>query len=367
MFNSGLKILNYRKLLSQVQQAELCVIEFLDTASFRARVSGWRRRMHEVVGDVRYAQYLPTVPDPGSAPEDQARADLAECMRAVYYFYSAYGVAARSRSDVTQSTFNVAVCILAIQSVIATVIAIGNAKAWWTPAWPSEVLNGLEYVVVSSAAAVLGSVVSVQARLQDPKVEVDPFYRFVQTHSDLLSTAYVSPIFASIFGPVIIAVTASGLTGGSAFPHIESLIGDKPDLADVALLLIYGFVAGFAERLVPDALNRIAAKTLGSISRGESSTSQPTSNLEASNLLVSVPIVDLNALEQGPFTATFIGLTDDINAVSSDSTVATVTPATLKRPGPAMFTVLALKSGHATISTKSGAQTVTVSVSVTQR
>lgn len=348
---------------TDLAQAEVCVTEVLDAASLRARVSACRRRMHEVVGDARYAQYILAAPDPGTAPEDQVRADLAECIRTVYYFYSAYGLAARSRSDVTQSTFNVGLCILAIQAVVATSLAMRVLPGAWWPL-PREVLHGLEYLVATSAAAVLGSVVSVQARLQDPKVDVDPLYRFVQTHSDRLSTAYVSPIFAAIFGLVIFALTASGLIGGSAFPHINSLISDSPNLSDVALVLIYGFLSGFAERLVPDALNRIATKTIASLSGGEPNTPQQ-STLDASKLVVSVQSLALATNAQATFTATFVNSTDDITAASSDMTVATVTPITLKGPGPATFTVQAVNAGQATISAKCGRQSATVSVTVT--
>ena len=39
--------------------------------------------------------------------------------------------------------------------------------------------------------------------------------------------------------------------------------GAPQDGIAASLLLIFGFIAGFAEQLVPDALTRIAARTLG--------------------------------------------------------------------------------------------------------
>jgi len=344
-------------------QAEMCLLEVLDEATLRARVSGWRRRMQEILGDARFSQYIAGAPNPSTAALDEVRADLGECIRAVYYFYSAYGVAARSRSDVTQSTFNVALCILALQGLIAIILALHVPWNWW-PAIPTNVLPALEYLVATSAAAVLGSVVSVQTRLQDPKVDVDPFYRYVQTHADKLSIAYVSPIFAAIFGLVIFGLMASGLTGGSAFPDIAHIVSSSPSLPDIAKLLIYGFLAGFAERLVPDALTRIAARTLASIAGGDGSQ-PPTAAASASKLVVLPPSVTLAAASQATFRATFSGSKDDITAVSSDSSIATVDADAKKGPGPVTFSVQALKTGQCTVNVSSGTQTATINVLVT--
>lgn len=344
--------------------AELCYIEILDEASLRARVGGWRRRMQETVGDARYALYSAIAPDPKTAPVADVRADLAECIRAVYYFYSSYGVAARSRRDVTKQTFLVALAILGIQAVIAVLLAIHPTWSWW-PALSEPTIIGLELLVGTSAAAVLGSMVSVQARLQDPKVEVDPFYRYVQTHADRLSIAVVSPIFAGVFGLVIYALIASGLSGGKAFPRFDKLIAPNPPLADVTLLLLYGFLAGFAERLVPDALTRIAARALSSLA-GPAQPMQPGAPQSGPKISVVPPSISLKAGENQPFTASFPGGKDDITARSENSAIVTVTgdPAAQKAPGPVTFMVTAVRAGETTITVTSGAERATVQVAV---
>ncbi len=340
--------------------AEMCVTEVSSDALVRSRVPGWRRRMQEVIGDARYAQYIGGAPNPQSAKIDDVRADLSQCIGTVYYFYSSYGVAARSRSNVTRDTFGVALRILLVQSLVAGLFALHSIVSWW-PSIPLKIFVGFELVLATSAVAVLGSVVSVQLRLQDPKVEVDPFYRYIQTSSDRLSIAVVSPLFAAVFGIMMFLLIASGLSGGKAFPLLDHLISANPSLPDVSLLLVYGFIAGFAERLVPDALSRFAQRTLESLS---GAGAPPTPPPPASTLMVSVPSMTLAPNDTRTFTATVPGGKDDIMASSGASAVATVDTDAKKPPGPVTFTVKAVSSGHTTITVTSGKQTATVQIDV---
>jgi hypothetical protein len=316
--------------------------------------------MHEVIGDERYDQYLTPAPNPRTAPLEEVRADLAECVRAVYYFYSAYGVAARSRSDVTQSTFTVALCILGIEGLIALVLGL---PAWlnWSLQVPNPPLAGLEYLIATSAAAVIGSVISVQTRLQDPSVDADPFYRYVQTHADKLSIAYVSPIFASIFGLVIFGLMGSGLIGGAAFPKVDALLA-SPTLKDLTLLLIYGCAAGFAERLVPDALTRIAAQALDATSGSKQAQSAP--GAAPAKAALTLPSISVAAGSDTPLSTTFSATDPGITAVSSDPTIVTV-KRDATATGCATFTVHGVAAGDATVTITSGDQKATVNVTVT--
>ena len=244
---------------TDVSQAEVILIDLLPPEAVQARLRSWRRRFREVVGETRYALYQATAPDinsPNPNPET-LRADLSECVRAVYYFYSVYGLAARSRSSVTKTMFIVAVAILVFESLLAIVLTSPTPSGWLklSPGF-------LDYLLLTSAAAVLGSLVSIQRRLQDPTVDVDPIFRYIQLKADRFSVAFVSPLFGAIFGIVTYGLLVSGLvTGGPIFPKFTetALPAGAPS---IALLLLYGFLSGFSEQFVPDALNRVAARAL---------------------------------------------------------------------------------------------------------
>jgi hypothetical protein len=271
---------------TDIAQAQLCVVVVLNDDDVRAQLRSWRRRFQEVAGDARYAAYSDGAPSLATAASSVLRADLATCIQAVYYFYATYGVAARSRSEVTLATLQVACVILVVEALLGILIAVAATRPIWPftlTATPLNALKTLEFLLATSAVAVVGSVVSVQRRLQDPSVDVDPFYRYIQTKGDWLSISVISPLSGAIFGFVLYGLLASKLIAGTI---VDLSTGYPVGTVAVALLLVFGFVAGFAEQLVPDALTRIANRVLG----GADGTTASKAATSASGQLKSGPI-----------------------------------------------------------------------------
>jgi hypothetical protein len=246
-------------------QAEMCLLEATEDAALRARLLGWRARMRDVVGDARFAVYLANAPNLATdVPPAALRADLGECIRTVYYFYSAYGISARSRTRASVSAMRTAAYILVAEGILALVLALlAHAGSSWIKL-RLEDLGALEYATATSAMAVLGSVVSVQRRVQDPGADADPFYRYIQTTADWVGIAVVPPVFGAIFGFVMYALLVSKLMLSPLVKFDDAAVPAAPE--NIALLLLLGFLAGFAEQLIPDALNRLASRALSSVS-----------------------------------------------------------------------------------------------------
>jgi len=310
-----------------VSQAVLCVVDLLDEAQLRARLGGWRRRLREVAGETRYTQYLVTASDltPGKTTVTDLRADLAECVRAVYYFYAAYGVAARSRSNVTGSLFRVALLLIGVEVVIALLFSLHNASGPIIFLNDIDVRAAIEYAIATSIFAVLGSLVSVQRRLQDPSVDVDPFYRYIQTTADKFSVAFVSPVFAAIFGVLTFGLLESKLLSTELIKFDTK--GLPSSWSDVALLLIFGFLAGFAEQLVPDALTRIAARALAGVAgtSGGDAPSQPREQSQTQSLTTRSPIqTQTQTKTQDPEAP--LGHTNEVRDLGQDPTIGLPSP-----------------------------------------
>jgi hypothetical protein len=252
---------------SDMLLAEFCLVDMLNAEQVRATLGGWRRRLHEVASATQYADYIAHAPDLTREKDPKRlKADLCSCMQAVYFFYGAYGVAARSRTDVTISLMRAALMVLAFEALIGLLLFVRWSDGAFYISLPSGWGAVIAWMLATSSAAVVGSVVSVQRRLQDPSVEVDPYFRYIQTHADWFGTAVVSPVFAAIFGIVLYGLLASKLLSTS----IINLSGGTPATpADDGTLLIFGFIAGFAEQLIPDALTRIAARGFWGLANGK--------------------------------------------------------------------------------------------------
>ena len=260
-------------------QAEMCLLDVTEDSALRSRLMGWRARMHDVVGDTRFAAYLANAPNLATVvPFPALRADLGEVIRTVYYFYTAYGISARSRTRASVYALRTAAYIVMAEGVIAFVLALlATGKDAWYAIRP-EKLGALEFALAASVAAVLGSVVSVQRRIQNPGADTDPFYRYIQTTADWVGIAVIPPLFGAIFGLVMYALLVSGLmlqplvkfgttvasTGTAGVTTLPTGVPTGP--TDIALVLLLGFLAGFAEQLIPDALTRLAARALSSVS-----------------------------------------------------------------------------------------------------
>jgi hypothetical protein len=118
-------------------------------------------------------------------------------------------------------------------------------------------------------AGMIGGFVSTQLRLQASQPSgSEPIKELVQLNQGRLGITF-SPILGGIFAVILFVLISGGLIQGDLFPNVVGpqsgsldqfwqLSGTATAL-DSAKLLIWGFLAGFAERLVPDALQRIAA------------------------------------------------------------------------------------------------------------
>jgi FtsH-binding integral membrane protein len=138
--------------------------------------------------------------------------------------------------------------------------------------------KGATILMVVMIAGILGSFVSALNRIYSSR-DIFPHQRYKDllkgANSYLIIYSIIPPMIGAIASVVLYLVFAGELINGSLFPSFDCAIGEgrcnsfenfvlywKPETsADFARAIVWGFLAGFSERLVPDILNRIAQST----------------------------------------------------------------------------------------------------------
>ena len=160
-------------------------------------------------------------------------------------------------------------------------------------------------------AGIVGGCVSMLQRIQSAPTEGDALFNLAALTNGWRGVS-LSPLYGAIFASLLFILFAAGILEGSIFPKIETVGSEKAQPAATAATttasaipamppchshsycnshsqpnatngvlqikdflketgpkmachshcsLIWSFIAGFAERLVPDTLNRLVAKT----------------------------------------------------------------------------------------------------------
>jgi hypothetical protein len=258
---------------------EDALIALIPDAAVYDSVSIWRTRYRQIVGSALYDEYLKTKPpDPTAAHSDALAAAIRQDMLAlaarIHYAYAFNPPKEKMRNRL--SIFNAA-------SIVLVGLAIFGQAFWrhigilsqWVPACAGPSCGSFTSLEVVVLAGVLGGFISVQQRLQSWS-DVDPLYKRLEISSGWFSITAIAPVIGAIFACVLYTIFFAGAITGSLFPEFgtppgygfshqttgidfDGFLKCWPKVpADWAKLMLWSFIAGFAERFVPDVLSRLA-------------------------------------------------------------------------------------------------------------
>lgn len=122
------------------------------------------------------------------------------------------------------------------------------------------------WLVLIPLVGALGGLISSQRRVQSIPSVGESLTDMTNLHF-FRSSLTVSAMSGAIFAAILCMLFASGLLSGSLFPTVD--LSDRTPFdpsvhmtsADLGRLLIWCFIAGFAERFVPDTLDRLVSRS----------------------------------------------------------------------------------------------------------
>jgi len=141
------------------------------------------------------------------------------------------------------------------------------------PAPVSSPLRILQMSALVILCGVLGGLISMLRRLQALPPGSTPLFDTIALNAGQLGIG-LAPIYGGIFAMVLYLVFLSGIldtviastAGNTVFPRFSD--ATPKATSDYAKLLVWAFIAGFAEQLVPDVLNRLTARNTAALTKG---------------------------------------------------------------------------------------------------
>ena len=234
-------------------------------------------------------------PEPDSAEivHRVLAADIRYLLNKFYLYYAMLPMRENLREQLTRRAVRMTIIILVI-IVLLVMISMGGLKVFSASNFKQIFdLTGVFGITVGSVACagIIGGCVSMLQRIQSAPTEGDALFNLAALTNGWIGLS-LSPLYGAIFASLLFILFAGGILKGSVFPSIETagtkieqpaVEGAAPaatpappgilqaedflrqtgpkDGISFALLMIWSFIAGFAERLVPDTLNRLVAKT----------------------------------------------------------------------------------------------------------
>jgi hypothetical protein len=229
----------------------------------RRRAWNIRDKFREVVGQRQYDTYLLSAPPNENKLEKEGdvellQSDLGRLLDALHWSYALIPVRERIRAQIIR--------YVAAQIVVwvLVILALALVCAHYDQTF---LATGL-FVLLAGA---LGGFLSLLRRIQLTPTTGDPLLSIFELENGRVSL-YLAPLSGAIFALVLFFIFLAGLLQGALFPTLADapmrlrigLVwweGKDPTFAAYAMLLVWSFIAGFAERLVPDTLARLVQRS----------------------------------------------------------------------------------------------------------
>jgi hypothetical protein len=131
----------------------------------------------------------------------------------------------------------------------------------------NQVYDGIVFILLLMAFGSTGAFISLVQRLNNVPIFNDPVINFLSLKYGRYSIN-VTPVCGAIFAVLLYFLFLGGMIQGTLFPEIKTIKGGplfyiKPPLSGLenyAKLFVWAFIAGFAERFVPDTLDQLIAQ-----------------------------------------------------------------------------------------------------------
>jgi hypothetical protein len=235
-------------------QLELAIIKIEPIDSLRERIWTLRNEYKEIASVGELKDYIASnPPDPKTASELSVRADATLLQIEMNWRYVVMWVFESFRANIIKSLVRATSLLL-----VGTFLLI----LFWEKisshlAFTTVNLSLLGMIIVPG---ILGGVVSTIQRVQKARLRGNADVDLSELQEGKLGI-YMSPVLGGVFAMLLFFLFAGEFMTGHMFPKVsfDNLLlpeSDGLEMAEMSKVVIWSFIAGFAERFVPDKLER---------------------------------------------------------------------------------------------------------------
>lgn len=237
---------------ADVDRLETALLRVLPETVLRSQAWSLRARYCEVSGPAMAALYQKSKPaawDDATAPTEELRADMEVLLSELQKYRTFLPARDRVRDKISRTAAGWSLGIAltaALAFVVTQFLPIPHAAA------PVVTL------IMVMMSGTVGGFVSMQSRLQAASSQSLPLLDRIELETEQFSL-YLSPVSGAIFAAVLYFLFLGNFLQGSLFPVVDENALTTP--ANFGGLMVWSFIAGFAERLVPDVLSRLVTRS----------------------------------------------------------------------------------------------------------
>jgi hypothetical protein len=244
---------------SQLFEIELLILDVLPAEKLLRKAWKIRERYQEAAGAEDFAEYNASKPPAVTLKDEKdLRADLEVLLQDLFWRHRLKTVWEMARKSLMKK----------FSAGLGAMAAVGLVATWalyWIFESPDQWKAMLTLVLVILAGAA-GAFVSLLRRLDAVPAAQKRTVSLIQMEAGSTSLVIQSLLTGSIFALLILLMSGSGLLTGDLFPGAGTgsvlvwLAGTFTEATFFAKLILWAFVAGFAERLVPDLLDTLSKR-----------------------------------------------------------------------------------------------------------
>ncbi len=236
---------------------ESALLEHLGSQDLKLRVAGYRDMLSNLLTPTSFACIAAQFVNLETAKHEELLSEAQHLASRVHRRYAAVPTVERLRARLAK---RISLSLIAISLLFAaTIVGLCFLRA--------DEAGNFVTLSLTMLAGAAGASVSTLTRLYsiDPRHEPGNTWLSIESGK---GTVLIAPLLGMVFAIVMYLLMRGGLVGGHAFPDfsnpvspVEALLRNDDsarNLANLAKLLIWAFISGWTERLVPDVLDRLA-------------------------------------------------------------------------------------------------------------